>query len=835
MVSILNGGPGPKKSGAKSLPEKPAKASPPAKKKKAKKSKAAAPKKKAKTKKRKPSSTPKKPAKKKAGRPRLQSRKEAGEAQKAYSAAFKEKTSKAVRDIAPLPVDLINWERRLACKKSLKLFSETYLSPVFYLGWSKDQERCIEILQEILISGGMFSLAMPRGGGKTALCRSAILWATAYAHRRFPFFIGSMQNKAIQTLDFIKTYWYRSRELREDFPEISWSIYRLENRHQLARGQLYNGEPTCVVWGVESIRYPSLLMPQEVAQTYLDNDPASIRYLDNYEAFLCKSAGIVVSTAGIDGSIRGEAEVHPITLEQPRPDLALLDDIQKDQKADSPRACEKLELLIDGAIQGLVGPGEQIAALMPCTVIRPDDISDVYLDPMRKPEWRGERCSMVTGWPEGITDYEITLDSKAGKLWEEYGDLRKRSLRLHKDLRLATDFYSQHRKVMDKGFTVSWEERYTKEGRFQELSAQQHSMNLRLTNPLTFCSEYQNKPKRTDEAGLALMLSAAQLSEKTVSIPQAHLPLEASYVVAFIDIQDEILFWGAMGVAPDFTGLITDYGTFPEISAHSYTKNQTLGWSMLTTAFFQAYPNLRHKATKTTGGKLRAPREAKIYWALSQLVPRILSKPFARMDKHKTPLYPCKLGVDVRWGQTSEVAKRYIRESGFSQVVPYLGQPVPPTRKQYEEYSRTKGWLFEDQLHPQVKECRWIYKPDETGLYQLSVDVNRVKSQLHSQLAYPQGSPGSLALYDAPPETHHLFCSHLCDSEYPEPVAARGISKDIWSEREGRPDNDYLDIATGCWALASMAGACLRTEGEKPAPQRRVSIRELWERKRENS
>jgi len=755
----------------------------------------------------------------------------AGEKKRERSNVYKQRVSQTARDIAPLPVEDIDWDRRLACQHDLKKFCETYLAPVFYLSWSEDQTRCINTIQTVFIEGGMFALAMPRGGGKTALCRSSMLWGTAYGHRRFPFFVGSQQQKAVQTLDFVKTYWFRSNLLQQDFPEIGYPFKRLENRFQLAKGQLYLGEPTHVEWGSDSIRYPCVLLPEEDAQPYLKHCPEFMTYLEEFQSYIPKSAGTVVTTSGIEGSIRGEAEVHPVLLEQPRPDVVLLDDIQKDQRAESPAACEKTIRLIDGAVQGLAGPGETIAAIMPMTVIREGDVSDTYLDQTLKPEWRGERCSMVQRWPDGITDNDISLDTEAGKLWNEYAEQRKQSLRLYKDLRLATELYKKHQKIMDEGFIVSWDQRFNKK---TEISAQQHAFNLRFMNPLTFVAEYQNKPRRAGEEGLTTMLTADQLAEKTVKLTRGHIPADCSILSAFMDVQDEILFWAVLACERNFNGYFIDYGTWPEVNSIYFQKYQTQGWGLLTREFFRAYPEQKGKAVKNKSGKYQAPFEAKIYHALTMGTNFLLSKDFIREDGHQTPERIPKLAIDTRWGKASETTKRFIRESGRPELLPYYGQPMPPTRKQFEEFTRTRGWLFEDQVNPEVKEVCWVYKPDPIGQYHLTADVNRVKTFLHSRFSSPYGSPGSFVLFDAPPQSHSMFCNHLCNSEYPETVLARGLSKDMWMEREGRPDNDWLDCCVGCVVVSSFQGACVRSDGKaKPAPRRkRRSLSEQYAKKR---
>ena len=444
----------------------------------------------------------------------------------------------------------------------------------------------------------MFSLAMPRGQGKTAWCRASLLWGTAFGHKKFPYFIGSQHDKACQTLEFIKTFWYRATELREDFPEVAYPIFRLENRYHLAHGQIFNGQPTYIEWGSETVRYPCILLNDEEVKPYLDNDPEAVTKIGTH--WMPKACGTIIRTNGIEGSIRGEAEVHPITLEQPRPDLILMDDIQKDQKAESPSQCDKLVRLIDGAVQGLAGPGKLISALMPCTVIREGDVSDVYLDRFKKPEWKGERCSMVTSWPDGLTDYDITMDTEAGKLWNQYGELRRESLRVHEDIRLATQFYADHRQVMDDGFKVSWKDRYNSEEKYgynRELSAQQHAINLRLTAPFSFPGEFQNRPKTL--LASTPLVTPAQLAERITALPTRVCPPDTHTVVSFIDIQNECLYYVTLAASQDFSGTFIDYGTWPEIPTRYFRRGQTEGWNNLSREFFLAHPELAHVKPST--------------------------------------------------------------------------------------------------------------------------------------------------------------------------------------------------------------------------------------------
>lgn len=813
------------------------------------------------------SSSPKK-KRKPLGRRPIYTPEEAGARRNTAQGKYQARVNAAGRDIYGNEwlelIAGIDWNRRLSTKHDLKRFLEIYLPNIFYLGWSTDQLRCVRKTETVFIGEAMFALAIPRAGGKTAIVRGGITWGVAHGHKRFPFNVGSTDPKSIQTLNAIKSFWYGSPKLLQDFPEIAWAINRTQNRFHLARGQTFQGQLTHIEWGSNSVRFPSLLLSQEDAEAFHGHDDTALVYLKTLDRFLPRQGGINVATAGIGGAMRGEAETHPITLEQPRPDVVILDDIQKDSAAESPMQVAKLVNLIDGAITGLAGPGRHISVLMPCTVTKEGDVSDQYLDTNKKPEYRGERCQLVSSWPDGITDTEISLDTEAGVLWNDYQvkrreafqEFEKHSLRCEhcrnnlidpcktgRVIQLkATRHYKKNRKDMDKGFTVTWKDRYGNptlqaDGTFKrtdlgELSAQQHAMNLRLKAPLTFPAEYQNRGRKLNQAGDSL-ITAGQLACKIVDTAKEEVSVEAQHLAGFLDVQNEGFFWGMLAVDDSFTGTFT-YGTWPQISTRYFTKNQMGGWSLLTREFFKAYPEQRDKATRTEAGKLRAPLEAKIYFGLSQVVPWLMGLKFAKQDQFQTVMTIDKMAIDTRWGQTSDTVKRYIRECGNANLIPYYGQAFPPTHRQLEEYTLTKGWHFEHQRHPNVKDPKWVVRPNPDGMYYMSSDVSRQKDFIMNRLSSPPGSIGSISLCKGTPEDHEMVADHICNSEYPEPVTARGMTKNLWKERDGSPDNDWLDCLVGCATVASMLGACLVTGGEGNLPQRsgRRKLSELAATKR---
>lgn len=754
---------------------------------------------------------------------------EAAEAHRERSSAYGRAASLKSRDIGRIPSDLIDWDRRLRVKESLKYACETYFPRVFYLGWSDDQLRAIAKIEKVFDDQGTkFALAMPRGGGKTALCRAGLIWGTALGKKVFPYFVGASQPKAGQTLRAIKTNWERNILLQQDFPEIGYPIKRAEGRNVLTRGQLHYEEPTYITWGADNIRYPCLLFTDEEARPYVDNDPESVVWLDEYQRFMPVSAGVAINTAGIDGSIRGEAESHPLTLAQPRPDVVLLDDVQKDQKAESDIGVGKLVVLIDGAISGLAGPGKNISALMPCTVIREGDASDQYLTPELHPDWNPERCRMVLSWPPGINDVDITMDTPAGEAWNRYSELRVLSQRTHGDLRDATKFYAENREVMDENFRVSWPDRFDPD---KELSAQQHAMNLRMTGPQTFIAEYQNVGRRLD-SGSPMSITAKDLAKKTNNLNRFVAPAGTNKVVAFIDVQNEMLFWGIMATSIRFNAHIVAYGSFPEVQMRDFYRRQTESWSYLTKRYFERHPEQRDRAIKTATGQVRAPLDEKIHMAVSDCIDFILSQKI-RVENQEYPIEVDLILIDTRWGKVSDTIKKLVKNHDERRrLMCYFGQGLPPSQLQFEELIRQSDWTFEDDINPRAQEIRFILKRFDSGQEYILADVNRLKDFLFSRLSTPSGLDGGILLHQGSPDSHAMFARQVCNSEYPDPQTARGRTKNMWITRSNH-DNEYLDIAVGLCCGALFKGCYVPLPSEKPRTKKAPKkLQEIWKEKR---
>ncbi len=427
--------------------------------------------------------------------------------------------SQSGRDIGDLP-GVANLARKNRSATNFRFFCESYFPLTYHLAFSPDHLKVIGKIEQAVMQGGLFAMAMPRGSGKTTICECACIWAVLNGHREFVCLIGSDEGHAMDMLDSIKMELDGNDELLADYPEVCYPIQCLEGIANRCNGQLHNGQRTHIGWTAREIVLPTI--------------PGS------------EASGAIIKVAGITGRIRG-MKYKRADGKTVRPSLVVLDDPQTDESARSLSQCATRESILAGAVLGLSGPGKKISGIMPCTVIRPGDMADNILDRDKHPEWNGERTRMVYSFPANE------------KLWDKYAELRAEGLRAGDGGRSATEFYAEHRDEMDAGAAIAWPERFNHD----ELSAIQHAMNLKLQDEAAFFAEYQNEPLPEEDTDDDL-LTADQIAAKTNGMYRGQIPIGCNHLTMFIDVQQKALFFVVAAWESDFTGYIVDYGTYPD-------------------------------------------------------------------------------------------------------------------------------------------------------------------------------------------------------------------------------------------------------------------------------
>ena len=653
------------------------------------------------------------------------------------------------RDIGELPA-VENQERKESCRNDFKLFCETYFPEVYQLKWSDDHLRAIAKIQKSVLEGGLFALAMSRGSGKSSLTETAAIWAMLYGHREFVVLVGASESAALEMLDSIKTEFEVNEHIAADFPEVSYPIAKLEGIANRCAGQLYKGERTRITWTANEIVLPTIAG--------------------------AASSGVIVRVAGITGRIRGMKYKKPDgrTI---RPEFVVIDDPQTSESADSVEQTRKRVRVLAGDILGLAGPGKKIAGIMPCTVIRPGDMAEQILDKTKHPEWNGERCKMIYQFPRN------------DELWERYADLRADELRECGTFERATEFYREHRAEMDEGAVVSWPDRYN----YDEISAIQHAMNLKLTDEAAFWAEYQNEPLPED-LGTDEQLTVDGIVNKLNGHAQRTVPVSANHVTMLIDVQKTMLFYVVCAWDDDFTGYVIDYGAWPDQRRRYFTLGE-------------ANPTLQAKFP-------RSGLEGCLYGGLKALTEDYLSREFTRDDGAAMRIEKCL--VDANWGQSTDVVYQFCRESAFANVIiPSHGKYIGASSKPMSEYKKAVGdRVGHNWRMPNIRGKR--------AVRHVVFDTNYWKSFVASRLLESMGDRGSLSLWGRSSEAHMLFAEHLT-AEYRVKTEGRGRRVEEWKMRPEGADNHWWDGLVGCAVAASMTGCVL--EGTDVVPKRKTDAR----------
>jgi hypothetical protein len=671
------------------------------------------------------------------------------------------------RDIKSIP-KIKNIKRRESCRFDLRLFCETYNPKAFFWDWSEAHLRAIARLEESILHGAMYAFAMPRGSGKSTLCRMAALWAVSYAHSRFVFVIGATAPKAEKNLKAIKAFIGLQRYV-EDFPEVAVPVRRLGNIANRASGQTFDGEPTDIAWGKDGITLPTVPPPP--------NWPKGWGLREDGKA---PTSGATIAVSGLTGDgIRGTLETST-TGEQIRPDAVLLDDPQSDESAASLTQNAEREALITDAVLGMAGPEGRLSAFMPCTVIRPGDMVDRILDRKLHPEWRGERTKLLASMP-------TNMDA-----WEEYFEVyRACHLKEPPDFSEANSKYQAERATLEAGAVATWPARKRK----GDVSAIQHAMHLYCDRgKAAFFAGYQNEPVPTD-IEKAEVVTAEFVARKTNGLKRGAAPVEADILTAFIDVQMAALYWGVCGWEKQtFTGWVLDYNAWPDQKRSYYTLL-----------------DIRNTLAMATGAK---SLEAAIYQGLEALTAEILGREWTRPDGARLRIQRCL--IDANWGQSTDTVYQFCRQSIHAAILtPSHGKYVGGSSQPFSDYKRKVGervgWNWR---MPNVKGTR--------AVRHVLFDSNAYKTFVYARWAVPMGGAGCLSIFGDRPDQHRLFADHQV-AEYRVPVTGRGRQVDEWKLRPAKPDNHFLDVVAGNAVAASVEGVELAET--RVARQERVAHR----------
>ena len=418
---------------------------------------------------------------------------------------------KLARVVTHQDPDIITQRKTRQLEKSLKNWLRYFGYETFYDPFCKDHLKVIKYIEECINYGGQFALAMPRAQGKTAISRWAVLYAMLTGKREYVVFLAATGEDAQLGIEFAKKQLETNERLHRHYPHVTTYIRATDGTALKARHQLrIDLQPSGLEYPTASITFPSVTTEKQVDKK---GDEITRDRATGYP-----SNGAILIAKGLTGAIRGKNETRA-DGKTVRPDFVILDDPQTREVAESESQTAMRERIIKGDVLGLAGHDKKIAAVMPCTIIKPGDLAARFLDRNLHPNWRGVITKLVNQFPEA----EDTL-------WQEYAVLWQ-----HDQIngtKTASAFYKKNRKAMDKGASVSWKQRK----RPGEISALQTAFNYRLElGDAAFFAEYQNEPKALIETMFTLTPQLVQSREDKTLLP-GKIPDWAVYTVASTDV-----------------------------------------------------------------------------------------------------------------------------------------------------------------------------------------------------------------------------------------------------------------------------------------------------------
>ncbi len=661
-------------------------------------------------------------------------------------AAYDAAVSQAGRDIGPTP-SIASIPRRRRCK-SLATFCRTYNPAAFYWPWSDDHLRVIDAIERSVQEGLILAFAMPRGSGKTALCRMGVLWAVSWGLSHYAYLIGANEPMALRNLEAVKGWMRALHPYIDDFPEVSHAIVKLGKVAQRAAGQHQGGLSTDIVWETHRIVLPRVHEPPNMPKAWRSGDG------------FAKTSQAVVAVSGLTGEgIRGSLFADPVTGALRRPDLILLDDPQTDESAKSLQQNNDREELIAGAVLGMANPDRPAAVVMPCTVIRRGDMVDRILDRKRNPTWRGIRTKLFRSMPTNKAAWDLYEAEYTLALGQDVPD----RARLNR-------YYRDHRAELDEGADVSWTQR-----KQWEVSAVQHGMHLYFRKRSTFHAEYQNEP--IEERSPKAVLTANLVANKLSGLDRGVVPQACQWVTAYCDVHERVLYWVVAAWEPHFAGAVIDYGTYP--------KQPTAYFAQQSAPVAMAHV---HRGVV---------EDAWLVAGMQAVADELLSRTFRREDG--AGMRVGKLLYDARWGEKNKLVKAFCRRhKDYPTIVfPAQGIGIGASSKPFDEYRPEAG--------AQVG-MNWRIGPAQDGDRWTTIDTNWWKSFAAGRLAMAKGTPGGWEIFGRDSREHELFADH-CVAEEPVEVTAKGRTVDEWKMKPGRPDNHWWDCLCGAAVAGSMLGA----------------------------
>ena len=639
------------------------------------------------------------------------------------------------RDLAiPRPV---NVARRRQTIRDGELFLTTYFPDVFYEPFTTDRRDMHESIVRAAMYGGDQAIAGPRGEGKTKLAIYTALYLVVTGMSVFPIVIGKNQRKSEAELLTVREKLQQSPLLLDDFPELCVPFQSVGGWSSRARMQTVRGRYTNIKIAADHIIFPTVT--------------ADMLPLDWPADLPSVSRGQILASVGIDGGIRGT------NYRDVRPDIAIIDDIEDRQAAESEALIAKNDDIIEQDIGGLSASAERVARVFLCTIQNRKCIAYKYTDPKQKPSWKGKRYRRMITPPDRMD------------LVQEYMRLRIEREDSDPDARVAFRYWRDNLPEIERDCVVSnassFSRKQHEDGEPLELSAVMAYYNkVADLGAKAVSTEIDNDPPEEvgpQGSGLIWQTVASRLS----GLDRGQVPANASCITAGIDLGKYLCHWVVIAWWKGAGGCIIDYG--------------------------------RAEVAGTDRAMDSEASEPMIYRTLLQWREELLAKQYvdAAGSARKVD------AVFVDSGAFTDAPYQFVRDVRGTPF--FVAKGMVPYRDKREETDKIKPGAH---LHAAYQEAQ--------GLWLYEMDTNYWKQFVHERFLTPTFDEqnflrrGALSLFVQPNDRKHTsYAQHIVAEELvSEFKEGKGV-KTWWNKVN--ENNHWLDATYMAAAAASARGIYL--------------------------
>lgn len=630
-----------------------------------------------------------------------------------------------------------NLERRTFLETDIFEWLRWYFADIFTYEFTAQQREMIQAILAAVEIGDDQSIAGSRGEGKTTNAECALIFCVLKGIVEFAVLFAATGTDAENCLETIKGRLAGNDRLCADYPDVCVPIRALENTPNRAHYQIVQGvnEADGNAYGPVSSAFSwcgrAITMPDV---------PGS------------RCRGSIIATRGLDSAVRG------LKIGDRRPDLAVIDDPDTIDTANSEEQAKKLEDKIDKAIAGLGGQQRRIARVMLTTLQNRICVSYRFTDPTAKPSWRGKRFRFLVKPPQ------------RPDLWDEYIQLQLADWQA--GTTHAHEHYVANRDAMDQGSEVANPNRYVA----GELSAIQHYYNwVAKIGPEAVATEFDNDPP--EETGIVESgITPHRIQRQVSGYERKRIPPGCTVLTMGVDVRKIALHWVVRAWRPDAVGYVIDYGVH-EVHGTIYGSDEGVD-----------------VAIKKSILSLIEDRKADQYLCEGE---------FRQID---LSLIDAGWRTDAVYAACGEAGLGVMPVMGFGKSTGCVQANFSDIQRRSLDRKPGDGWFLSR------KGRLWL----------VCADTDRWKAWEHDRWMTQPGRPGCLQMFGAygngdrlssDEKAHHAYARHICNEvEIEEPY--KDTIRRRWKPKS--ENTHWLDASYYCDVAANIKGVRLAIAATTP-------------------